>query len=166
MVGRIVGARSAKQSVIDFWRVNHVMKKRKKTLRRSILIGTTLFILLLCIVMGLVHYHSYRQVLYSRYESTIREVIQFVAAEIDADDLAECIRTGKESEKYHKLQTVLDQVKERALVFADELRCALAKRARELHSLRVRIVGFRDCYADLGDPACPPFVESAPMVTP
>ena len=58
------------------------------------------------------------------------------------------------------MRPLLDQVKERALVFADELRCAMAEHERELHSLRVRIVGFRDCYADLEDPACPPFVES------
>ena len=86
---------------------------RKKTLNRSILIGTTLFILLLCVVLSIVHYSSYKRMLYSRYESSIEELLRYIEAEIDVDDLAECIRTGKESEKYRALRKLLDQFKER-----------------------------------------------------
>ena len=40
-------------------------------------------------------------------------ILRYVEAEIDTDDLAECIRTGVESEKYHELQTVLDKMRAR-----------------------------------------------------
>ena len=86
---------------------------KRKTLKRSMLIGTTLFILMLCVMLSIVHYNSYRRMLYSRYESSIEELLRYIEADIDVDDLAQCIRTGKESEKYHRLQTLLDQFKER-----------------------------------------------------
>ena len=47
------------------------MKPNKKTLKRSIFIGTTLFILLLCSILSIVHYYSYKKILYSKYESRI-----------------------------------------------------------------------------------------------
>ena len=89
------------------------MKPNKKTLKRSIFIGTTLFILLLCSILSIVHYYSYKKILYSKYESRIEDILRYIEADIDADDLAECIRTGKESEKYESLQKILDQFKER-----------------------------------------------------
>ena len=89
------------------------MKKRKISLRRSILIGTILFILLLCAVLSAAHYQSYRRMLYSQYELRIEEILKYIEAEIDTDDLAECIRTGVESGKYQSLQKLLDSFKER-----------------------------------------------------
>ena len=87
--------------------------RRKKPLRRSILIGTVLFILLLCAVLSVAHYQGYRRTLYSQYEARIADILRYIEAEIDTDDLAECIRTGVESEKYHALQRLLDSFKER-----------------------------------------------------
>lgn len=87
--------------------------EKEKTLRRSILIGTVLFILLLCAVLSVAHYQGYRRTLYSLYEARIADILRYIEADIDTDDLAECIRTGVESEKYHALQRLLDSFKER-----------------------------------------------------
>lgn len=87
--------------------------EKEKTLRRSILIGTVLFILLLCAVLSVAHYQGYRRTLYSQYEARIADILRYIEADIDTDDLAECIRTGVESEKYHALQRLLDSFKER-----------------------------------------------------
>ena len=48
--------------------------RRKKPLRRSILIGTVLFILLLCAVLSVAHYQGYRRTLYSQYEARIADI--------------------------------------------------------------------------------------------
>ena len=89
------------------------MVQKKKTLKRSIFTGTVLFILLLCIILSTALLQQTRRILYSRYESRIEVILRFIEGSIDGDDLAECIRTGVESEKYHELQALLDQFKER-----------------------------------------------------
>ena len=89
------------------------MTKRRRPLNRSILIGTVAFILILCVILGISQLYTDREMLYSRYEAYIESILDYVAAEIDADDLAECMRTGVESEKYHALQTLLDQFRDR-----------------------------------------------------
>lgn len=84
-----------------------------KPMKKSILRGTIFFILLLCIILSAVQYKSNKAMLYSQYESSIGGILRYAAAEIDADDLAECMRTGEKSPKYHELQTALDKIKER-----------------------------------------------------
>ena len=74
---------------------------------------TVIFILLLCVVLSAVERKGSQTMLYSQYESSIKGILQFVAAEIDVDDLAKCIDTGVKSPKYHDLQALLDKVKER-----------------------------------------------------
>ena len=77
------------------------------------LIGTVLFILLLCAVLSAAHYQGYRRMMYSQYEARIADILRYIEADIDADDLAECIRTGVESEKFHAIRKLLDSFKER-----------------------------------------------------
>jgi len=89
------------------------MKSRRKTLKKSILAWTIPFILLVCIIMSAVQFFGTRKVLYARYESYIENILRFVEGEIDTDDLAECMRTGIESEKYHELQKFLDKCRDR-----------------------------------------------------
>ncbi|MBR0368732.1 MAG: hypothetical protein IJH86_10120 [Clostridia bacterium] len=89
------------------------MIRNRKPLNRSVLIGTIAFILLLCLILGIAQLYSDRRMLYSRYEAYIESILHYVAADIDADDLAECMHTGVESEKYHALQTLLDQFRAR-----------------------------------------------------
>ena len=90
------------------------MAKNIKPMKKSILRGTTIFILLLCGILSAVQYKSNKAMLYSQYESSIGSILRYTATEIDADDLAECIRTGVKSPKYDELQTALDKIKEQS----------------------------------------------------
>lgn len=84
----------------------------KKPLRRSIMIGCALFVIILCMVLGVLNYKNYRKNLYKYYENYISNVLSYTAANIDADDLAVCIATGEESARFGELQNFLDEVKE------------------------------------------------------
>lgn len=85
------------------------MKRTKRPLKKSILACTIIFTLLLCGVLSSVEYSSAKNALYSQFESYMGNILNYIAAEIDTDDLAACIRTGVKSEKYHELQTLLDK---------------------------------------------------------
>ena len=88
------------------------MAKRKRPLKKSILTGAVIFILILCVVLSVVQYNSFKTMLYSHYRSHIEGILHFAASDIDVDDLEQCIATGVESEKYMKLQKMLDKIKE------------------------------------------------------
>lgn len=89
------------------------MTKRIKPLKWSVLLATVSFIIILCAVLSTVQYKRYRDMLYERYEDHIANILYFVAGSIDTDDLAECIRSGKTSEKYDALQALLDSLRDR-----------------------------------------------------
>ncbi|MCR5565517.1 MAG: GGDEF domain-containing protein [Clostridiales bacterium] len=88
------------------------MNEIRKPLKRSLLCGITLFIFVLCIVLMGAQHFSIRRSLYRQYESRISNILNFARSKIDPDDLAECIRTGQESEKFRAAQLALDEIKE------------------------------------------------------
>ncbi|MBO4383953.1 MAG: diguanylate cyclase [Clostridia bacterium] len=88
------------------------MGTNRKPLNKSILLGSVIFIIVLCIVLSLVVSFTFGKMRHKHYERFIKNVLEYAAAGIDADDLEECIRTGVESEKYRELQTFLDGIKE------------------------------------------------------
>ena len=87
------------------------MNQVKTPLKRSILKGVTLLLVSLCAAVCVLQYFSIRHTFYQSYRDYIGNVLHYAASGIDTDDLAECIRTGKESEKYKTLQTYLDHIK-------------------------------------------------------
>ena len=89
------------------------MKPNKKTLKRSNIYRNNPFYTAAVFYFEHRTLLHYKKILYSKYESRIEDILRYIEADIDADDLAECIRTGKESEKYESLQKILDQFKER-----------------------------------------------------
>lgn len=89
-------------------------KNYKRPLGRSISIGCISFIILLCLVLTFVNQATYKMGLYKRYEAHIRDILHFTRSQIDTDDLAECIRTGKKSPKYYELQKFMDAFKDNA----------------------------------------------------
>lgn len=89
------------------------MDESRSPLKRSIFSGTVLFIVLLCVVLSFVEYNSSMRMVYDQYEAFVGTILDFVAADIDVDDLGECIRTGVKSPKYQELQKALDMAKER-----------------------------------------------------
>ncbi|MBO4799493.1 MAG: hypothetical protein J5489_02500, partial [Lachnospiraceae bacterium] len=80
----------------------------KRPLKRSFIIGCVVFVLTLCIGLSLINYSGYKGTLYGQYEDYLSNLLRYTAQKVDVDDLAECIRTGKESEKFKELQSFLD----------------------------------------------------------
>ena len=88
-------------------------KKTRSPLKGSILTGSILFIVLLCIVLSVVEYNSSQRMIYNQYETYMGSILNYVAEDIDVDDLEECINTGVASPKYYEVQAALDRAKER-----------------------------------------------------
>jgi diguanylate cyclase (GGDEF)-like protein len=84
----------------------------KKSMKRSIITGCVLFITALCLLLGFTTYREYRKALYGRYEAYITDVLNYVGANIDVDDLKDCLDQRKESEKFVRLQAFMDLVKD------------------------------------------------------
>ena len=88
------------------------MNAVKKPLKKSFLAGIAILIVSLCVSICALQYISISHTFYQSYQDYIGNVLRYAAAKIDTDDLAECIRTGVESEKYRALQKDLDEIKE------------------------------------------------------
>ena len=84
----------------------------RRPLRKGIIIGCVLFVIVLCLGLGLINYSSYRKTLYNHYEDYMTNLLTYASTRIDVDDLKECINTGKESEKFKELQGFLDGIKD------------------------------------------------------
>ena len=84
----------------------------KKPLGRSITIGCLVFILLLCVVIGIASYFSYKRALYQRYEAYITDILTYTESEIDHEDLKNCTKTLERSKSYDKLELFMDGIKE------------------------------------------------------
>lgn len=86
--------------------------KTKRPLSKSITIGCILFIISLCIIIGLISYYSFKRALYHRYEAYIHDILVYVDKHIDDDDLKNCMNTLERSEKYDQLELFMDEIKE------------------------------------------------------
>ncbi len=71
-----------------------------------------MFVLALCLCLGVSIYLSYRDFFFKQSEEHIRNIITYVTGHIDDDDLKRCADTKVESEKYKQLLAFMDDVKE------------------------------------------------------
>lgn len=88
------------------------MNEIRKPLKRSLLFGIALLVIVLCVCLIGAQYFTIRRSLYRQYESRISSILNYAENGIDTDDLAECIRSGEESEKFRETQHFLDTIKE------------------------------------------------------
>ena len=88
------------------------IKEYRKPLKKSIFIGCSVFIILLCFILSIITYRTYNRSLYNAYQDRMRDIIEYVESHIDIDDLDECVRTGVESEKYKELVAFMDGIME------------------------------------------------------
>ena len=88
------------------------MNEIRRPLKKSLLCGILLFVFVLCIVLIGAQYFTIRRSLYHLYESRLSSILNYAESQIDADDLAECIRTGNETEQFRNTQRGLDEIKE------------------------------------------------------
>ena len=88
------------------------MSEFKRPLKRSMFIGSSIFIVLLCLILSILTYRTYTQSLYQSYNDRMTDIINYVYAHIDVEDLSTCVKTGNESEKYKELLTFMDGIME------------------------------------------------------
>ena len=86
------------------------MKSCKRPLNRSITIGCTVFIIMLCILLSIANLTLYKNYVYQDYREYIAEILNFTMSYIDGDDLRLCIETGEESEKYKETLLFMDNL--------------------------------------------------------
>lgn len=80
------------------------MKRKRKPIQRSLILGSALFISFMCFILSILSYFSFSKSLYERYNDHLATVIQFLSSQIDTDDLFHCVQTHTRSEKYEQLQ--------------------------------------------------------------
>ena len=88
------------------------MNEIRRPLKYSIIVGCLLFILSLCLALNISVYMNQRNSLYERHQAYIRDLLHFVASNMDVDDLKKCVETGQKSEQFHKTQAFLDNIKD------------------------------------------------------
>jgi len=66
----------------------------KRPIKRSLIIGSIIFALVLCLALGVISYSDYSQILYEQYQESITNLLNYAESHIDAEDLKECIDTG------------------------------------------------------------------------
>jgi len=84
------------------------MAKYKRPIRRTLLVGCILFLVLLGLLFSCVTLILSRRTLYRQYDTRLRHVVEYVEKNTDADDLRECIRTGVSSPARDALQELLN----------------------------------------------------------
>ncbi|MBR0514917.1 MAG: diguanylate cyclase [Clostridia bacterium] len=89
------------------------MKAVRKPLKKSILKGIGLFVIMLCVVLVSVQYFFLRNTLYTQYQNRMRNILGYAESVIDADDLAQCIRNNEKSGRYFATQQELNEIKNR-----------------------------------------------------
>ncbi len=86
--------------------------KIKKPLKRSLILGSVFTVVILCLTVESIGISIFRGTIQSNYETYIQDLLNFTMTAIDADDLEQCIETLTPSEKYNKLQKLLNTIKE------------------------------------------------------
>ena len=88
------------------------MKEYRTPLRRSILFGCGLFVVLLCLTLSVLGYIIYYQGMVEKYQTYIGDALRLTMTEIDGEDLKACIESGEKSEQFQRTQNFLDRIKE------------------------------------------------------
>ena len=79
-----------------------------RPLSRSVTLASIGFFLLLCLVLSVATYRIYTTTMYSRFQSELTSVVNYLETNIDYDDMSECARTYVETEKYKECQVFFD----------------------------------------------------------
>ena len=88
------------------------MKTYRNPLRRSILFGCGLFVILLCMTLSALGFVIYYQGMIEKYQTYIGDALRLTMTEIDGEDLKACIESGEKSAQFERTQNFLDRIKE------------------------------------------------------
>ena len=86
--------------------------RQVKSIRRTLLIGITVAVVIICAVLGVVGYRMFARGMINHYQTYLDDLLTMTLTEIDSDDLAACIESGKESKTFEETQAYFDTVKE------------------------------------------------------
>ena len=84
------------------------MSAKKRPIQRSLVIGSALFILLLCVLLTVQSYLQFSVALYKQCQRRLTSVIDYVDRNLDKEDLNNCILYRKTSVKYIEAQAMLN----------------------------------------------------------
>ena len=84
------------------------MGSYKRPINRSMVIGISIFVIIMCAILAVLSYAQFSGALYSKYEEELTRITDYVEKMSDPDDLANCIKTKQPSEKYKEFQQFLN----------------------------------------------------------
>jgi len=87
-------------------------KKNKNPMSKTITLFCFFFATGFAICMGTMSFWVYEQDMVNRYHAYTADILNYVAREIDGDDLQNCMITKTKSAKYHELQNLTNDLKE------------------------------------------------------
>lgn len=85
------------------------METYKRPMQRSLLLGSCIFVVLMCALLSAQTYLTFSKWYYDQYDENLSNVIEGVGHHIDIDDLQECVHTRQPSEKYDQLQSFVNE---------------------------------------------------------
>ncbi|MBE7005102.1 MAG: phosphoserine phosphatase [Ruminococcaceae bacterium] len=88
------------------------MKEQRNSIGKTLMIGSILAVLLLCILMGMLGFLTYYHGTIVKYQTYLHDVLTFVMTEVEGDDLERCMETGTKSEAFERTQELLNRVKD------------------------------------------------------
>ena len=88
------------------------MKEYRNPLRKSVLLGCGLFVVLLCLTLAALGFVIYYQGMVEKYQTYIGDALRLTMAEIDGEDLKACIETREKSRAFRNTQAFLNRVKQ------------------------------------------------------
>ena len=82
----------------------------KRPIRRTLMIGCSVFIAALCGILVFASYLQSSKMLYAQYDDKLADVLNYLERTIDADDMQRCLETGVRSEKYKAEQELMNDL--------------------------------------------------------
>ena len=88
------------------------MNRYRNPLRRSLLAGIVVAVVVLSLVIGMLGFFIYARDMISRFQNYAGDAIDFLARRIDGDDFENCMNTGVKSTHYEEMQILANEFKE------------------------------------------------------
>ena len=80
------------------------MENKKKSISRALLIGTTVLVLIICLLMGAFGFAAYVNTVLKKDQAYLRDILQLTERQIDGNDLEKCIESKTKSDKFEITQ--------------------------------------------------------------
>ena len=84
------------------------MAAYKRPIHKSLIFGGVVFIAFTCFILSIQAYLTYSQSLYNRYDDKLNDILEYASNNIDMDDLYQSVLTSETSEKFPKVQQLLN----------------------------------------------------------